>query len=800
MWSAREHRKSKVLVMLAGVSQSTSRTPMLTPIIPLGLLIVLATSGIAAESLAWQGKPVKVQLRPAGKHGLHLTVLPVEPGGTTTPEALPWLADGSANDHTTPVTLSGDDTASSWHINGLVVTMQAQPFQVQVHHHDGTLVQTLTFAADGALEFSLADVPVYGLGGGKPLPRPGVDWRADSLQYDRRGALDDMQPHWQQMAYGSRSPAAVLIQPGAWALYVAQPWGAVDLRESGRGRLVPWQPTPADAIPQDITDQKEWRGKGRPDVARQAPGHAEVFLFDARDPQHYFADFSQITGPATMPPRWALGYQQSHRTLTQAEDMLAIVDGFRQRRIPLDAVIYLGTGFVSRGWNTTQPSLAWNPSVFATMDPATFIDRAHQQNTKVVLHVMPPGRSVLPTLHGTIPPSPQDTLDRSHLSAYWSEHEPLVKLGVDAFWPDEGDWLNLSERLARYRMYGQGFLATKPNQRPWSLVRNGHPGMAQWGAWMWSGDVTASWKSLEAQIAVGMNASVSLTPYWGSDIGGFIYTPELTGELYARWLQFAAFTPSFRGHGQAWRLRLPWGWDDVDFSGEVRRHAPESSLRNPAITPIAKAAIELRYQLLPYTYTLAWEARTKGLPLMRPLWIHHPEDRASRTCADQFEWGRDLLVAPVYVPGAVEREVLLPPGRWYDWWTGAATKGGRTIRRPVDLATLPLYARAGAIIPLDPVRQYTEEPVQEPTTLRIYSGADGEFTLYEDDGASTGYLTGKASGLTMRWHDRERRLTLERSADTALTEAPKPRQLRLELLPDGITRTIAFDGKADLRF
>jgi alpha-glucosidase (family GH31 glycosyl hydrolase) len=575
---------------------------------------------------------------------------------------------------------------------------------------------------------------------------------------------------------------------------VAQPWGAVDLRDPARGRLLPWRPTPADARPQDIADQKEWRGRSRPNAATQAPGQALIYLFDARDPRDFCADFSRVVGPAAMPPRWALGYQQSHRTIRDPAEMLGVIDGFRERRIPLDAVIYLGTGFSPRGWNTPQPSLAWNPDLLGGLAPEELVARIHGRQAKVVLHVMPPGRDVLPTLRGTIPPAPGEVVDGGHVATAWAAHVPLVRQGVDAFWPDEGDWLNLPERLARYRMYSQGLLASRPGIRPWSLVRNGHPGMAQWGAWMWSGDVSSTWHSLEAQIAVGLNAGISLTPYWGSDIGGFIVTPELTGELYARWIQFAAFTPSFRGHGQAWRLRLPWGWEAPDFSGEVPRHAPEASLANPAITAIAKAAIELRYRLLPYHYTLAWEARARGLPLMRPLWLHHPEDPASRACVDTYTWGRDLLVAPVYLPGAVAREVPLPPGRWYDWWTGVPVEGGRTIRRPVDLATLPLYARAGAIIPLDPVRQYTAEPVDEPTTLRIYTGADGAFTLYEDDGASLDYQAGQASGLALRWRDGDRRLSLAPSADPALAQPPRPRRLRVHLLPDGAERTVDYPG------
>ena len=140
-----------------------------------------------------------------------------------------------------------------------------------------------------------------------------------------------------------------------------------------------------------------------------------------------------------------------------------------------------------------------------------------------------------------------------------------MKTGVDAFWPDEGDWFDLFERVKRHQLYYQGPLSTPPNVRPWSLHRNGYPGIAQWGGWVWSGDTESSWKTLEAQIAVGINYSLSIGPYWGSDIGGFYANSELTGELYARWFQFAAFCGSFRAHGRTWWTRLPWGWGLSDM-------------------------------------------------------------------------------------------------------------------------------------------------------------------------------------------------------------------------------------------
>ena len=151
-------------------------------------------------------------------------------------------------------------------------------------------------------------------------------------------------------------------------------------------------------------------------------------------------------------------------------------------------------------------------------------------------------------------------MDAAHIKNYWQQHIGLVNAGVDGWWPDEGDWFNLFERIKRHQLYYQGPISSQPNLRPWSLHRNGHLGIAQWGGWVWSGDTQSAWKTLEGQIAVGINHSISLSPFWGSDIGGFYPNPEYTGELFARWFQFGAFCPSFRSHGRTWWSHLPWGW------------------------------------------------------------------------------------------------------------------------------------------------------------------------------------------------------------------------------------------------
>ena len=776
------------------------------------LFLIAALFGPAAadaQTITAAGQPAQLDVRVAGDRSIRVTLKPV-----SFDDDYPVNPAVAPRPYPAPALRLRQITGTvQKKVGTLTVTVRANPLTLSVRNSDGLLVQEVVFETDGSLSFKLDEHPVLGMGEGGPRPQPGTPWRQQPVQFDRRGQLDTMQPRWQADMYGSRNPVAMLLGTSGWGMFVAAPWGQVDLRKADRGLFLPWKPTDADRAPQNERNQQQSLAKGLPPPETVVPGLYDVFIFDAHDPAKAMKDFSVITGPAAMPPLWALGYMQSHRTLEDDTQMLGIVDTFRRKQIPLDAVIYLGTGFVPRGWNTRQPSFDFNPEVFKR-DPTAVIADMHARHARVVVHMVPWDRDKLPTLQGTIPPRPASVgavrepplLDPSHIHNYWQQHVPLLKAGIDAFWPDEGDWFNLFERIKRHQLYYQGHLSTQPNVRPWSLQRNGYPGIAQWGGWVWSGDTDSSWKTLEAQIAVGINYSLSIAPYWGSDIGGFYPNSELTGELYARWFQFAAFCGSFRSHGRVWWTRLPWGWGSSDrgpqeygnnnapIPPDDRRNILLSEMNNPAIEPVAKKYAELRYQLLPYTYTLAREARDTGMPLMRAMWLHYPDDARARGLGTQFMWGRDLLVAPVFTNGAASREVYLPSGDWYDWWTNAKSTGGRNVTRQVDLATMPIYVRAGAIIPFDPVRQYTGEPVSEPTTLRIYQGADGDYTLYEDDGISQDYLEAKGTWTRIVWNDRAQQLTIEPGAPKGATNVVRKRVFRVVLLPEGTVREVTYTG------
>jgi alpha-glucosidase (family GH31 glycosyl hydrolase) len=751
------------------------------------ILLVMAYSPLQAQQLTTNNQPARLNIRAAGERSIRITLKP-ESYKADFP-VTPALVD---RQYAAPaISITSLSAPIAKRIGQYNVQVNPDPLTITVTDAKDFLVQQVTFGDSGKLFFKIGDAPILGMGEGGPRPERGSNWRSLPVEYDRRGRYHNMQPRWQADAYGSRNPVPLLIGTDGWAIFVAAPWVQVDLREKDKGAFIPKYLSGDQARQQTQTDQQQNLGKGVPPASETVEGLIDLFIFDARNPAALMKEIATISGEAVMPPKWAMGYMQSHRTLEDDAQMLGIIDSFRIKKIPVDAVIYLGTGFTPQGWNTKQPSFDFNPAVFKR-DAVSVLSEMHKRQVKVVMHMVPWDRDKLPTLHGNIPAKPNETLDGSHIKNYWQQHVALTRSGVDAFWPDEGDWFNLFERIKRHQLYYQGPISTLPNVRPWSLHRNGFLGIAQWGGWVWSGDTESSWKTLEAQIAVGINHSLSLSPYWGSDIGGFYSNEELTGELYARWYQFASFCPSFRSHGRTWWTRLPWGWGLKELGPlEQNRYPRQSELNNPAIEPVAKKYAELRYQLMPYTYTLAWEARNTGMPLMRSLWLHYTNDKKSAAVGDEFLWGRDLLIAPIYKAGATSRDIYLPPGEWYDWWTNEKSSGGNTITKPVDLSVMPIYVRAGAIIPFDAVRQYTDEKISEPTTIRIYRGANGQFNLYEDDGISLDYLKGKYTLTNFSWDDNKKVLKIKPGAGAG----PVKKTYRVMLLPGNTTKNVDYSGK-----
>jgi len=519
----------------------------------------------------------------------------------------------------------------------------------------------------------------------------------------------------------------------------------------------------------------------------------DVFFVASTDPVRIMAEYVRLTGHAELPPLWSLGYQQSHRTLASRDEVLAEAKTFREKKLPCDALIYLGTGFCPSGWNTENGSFSWNQHVFP--DPGKMIDELHEDHFRIVLHDVILTDKLTGSVHDTCALS---EFDESKASCYWDAHRKDFAMGVDGWWPDEGDPLDISSRLARNQMHWEGPQIDRPNERPYALHRNGYAGMQRYASFLWSGDVYSKWETLKTQVPIAINTSLTGIPYWGTDIGGFVPTKEFTAELYLRWFQFGAFCTLFRSHGRTWKLRLPWGWNTGDPGPvEIRNYGgaaiPDASqLHNEQVETICRKYLELRYRMLPYLYSAVHECTVTGLPIMRALWLHFPDDPKAVACPDEYLWGRDIVVAPVVEKDASSRRIYLPRGAWYDFWTSERLEGGREFLRPVDLETIPLYVRAGTILPLGPVKQYTGEQVDQPLSISLYPGADASFLLYEDDGRSFNYRKGEWMGLRLNWNDGQRSLKLSLEPGSRLLP-PLRRNLEVKLLD--VKKDITFDGR-----
>lgn len=556
--------------------------------------------------------------------------------------------------------------------------------------------------------------------------------------------------------FGSRVPIPFLISPEGWGLYIRQPYyPAFDLRQS----------------------QTSFK------LSNYSNQDLEFFLILNHDPKFIVAEYYKLTGLSPMPPKWAMGYMQSHRTLSGPEEILQVANNLREKNLPCDALIYLGTGYSPSGWNLGHGSFSFNPDVFPK--PQEQIDELHSMHYKVILHTLRPPQD----LYGSFSDTGIPAKDTSHINNYWKKHQPLLKIGVDGFWPDIGDQLGVQAKLTRHRMYYEGPLSENANQRPFALHRTGYTGMQRYGGWIWSGDVYSTWETLKEQIALGINWSLSGSPFWGTDIGGFVSTSEYTGEMYVRWFQFATFCPSYRSHGRSWHLHTPWGWNSGKI-GHVENKKdtkgvglpPEEELHNEDVEPVCRKYLELRYRLLPYNYTLAWQAHKQGLPMMRAMWLYYPQDKKAIQADDQYFWGENILVAPVYKEKATFRTVYLPNGTWYDYWTNREYKGNQMIKRFVGLEDMPIYVKSGSIIPVEPTRQYVDQPVNDPMKIFIYTGKNGRYQLYEDDGKTLDYQNGNYLLTNFLWDDSYRRLTIS-SADVNDDFKKENKQLRIILIP-----------------
>jgi alpha-glucosidase/alpha-D-xyloside xylohydrolase len=734
------------------------------------------TASPGPSDLVIGGQRVELRLAPVSIHTLRVSLLPIAADGLVqAPANSPELAIRPTGPPLATLRTLSAPVIVDW--NGCRIRLTPDPLAIELTDGDGRPCQRLKIDGSGHIHLATGSAPIFGLGqGGQQFDRRGGSFPLVNGQGEGVHSVDMRAPGARAPVYefdlaheGARVTIPWIVSAKGWAVFFRRPYGAFDLSDE-EGRLIP-----------DASDRTLL---------------LDAFFVVTREPTQIMREYAFITGFPHLPPLWSLGYMQSHRTLESRDQILDEAREFRRRALPCDAFIYLGTGFTTGGWNTGHGQFRFNEKLFPDAD--AMIRQLHDDHVRVVLHVVDPPLH----LSGTVDDSGPAASREDNPAHYWNEHQPVARAGVDGWWPDVGDKLDPAARLARIRMYWDGPIRDHSDRRPFALHRNGYAGMQRYG-WLWSGDVDSTWETLATQVPVGINCGLTGIPYWGTDIGGFITTPELTGELFMRWFQFGAFCPLFRAHGRTWKLRLPWGWNTGEYGPEEydgRRLVPgtlpdKSELHNAEVEPICKAFLELRYRLLPYLYSAVRETHETGMPVMRALWLHYPTDPRAVVRGDEYLWGRDILVAPVVEKGAASRTLYLPQGTWYDFWTGSAIAGGDEITRPVDLKTMPLYVRAGAIIPMGPVKQHTEQAPDEPLTLTVYPGADGSAVIYEDDGLSFAYHEGEQHKVAAIWHDREKRLVLkldQRSKSTA--PAPLARKIAIKIATTGATRDTVFNG------
>ncbi len=508
------------------------------------------------------------------------------------------------------------------------------------------------------------------------------------------------------------------------------------------------------------------------------------------------AGYRRLTGPAPMMPLWSFGLWQSRERYETAQASLDVVRGFRRRGIPFDNIVQDWRYWPEGTWGSHQ----FDPQRFP--DPDGWIKALHDLHAHLMLSVwgkFNPGTKNFTALHerGFLyernliedtrdwlgqPYTFYDAFNPAARKLLWLQMESqLFRRGIDAWWMDatEPD-LRPTPTLDGQRDYAtptalgpgsrvlnayplmnsaaiyEGQRAAAPDQRVFILTRSGFAGQQRYAAATWSGDISTTWTAMKKQITAGLGFSLSGLPYWTMDSGGFSVPSRFSArnaspadveewrEQNTRWFEFATFVPLLRLHGQ-FPYREMW-----EFGGES----------HPAYAAQLKFD-RLRYRLLPYLYSLAGAVTHESGTIMRALVMDFPADLEARDIRDQYLFGPALLVNPVTTYEARSRQVYLPgTGGWFDFWTGAAWSGGQTVEAAAPYDAIPLYVRVGAIIPFGPELQYTQEKPADPITLYVYGGADGAFTLYEDDGLTYGYERGAFARIPLRWDDANHTLTL----------------------------------------
>lgn len=513
------------------------------------------------------------------------------------------------------------------------------------------------------------------------------------------------------------------------------------------------------------------------------------------------AQIRDLTGQAPMYPLWTFGFWQSRERYKSQQETMEVVDKYRELGIPLDGII--------QDWQYWGPNSNWNSMNFDNPefpDPQKMIDHVKKKNAKIMISIWAsfgPDTNPYKDLEKinalfnfkTWPADggvkAYDAYNEKARDIYWEHlNKGLFSKGIDAWWTDstEPDHLDVQERdfdiptaMGTYRSVVNAFplmsnkgvyehqRAVTSDKRVYLLTRCAFAGQQRYAANTWSGDVMCNWETFRKQIPTGLNFSLSGIPYWNTDIGGFFNWPYHGGaenkayhELYTRWFQYGTFLPMQRSHGSG-----------------VKKEIYNLGKKGDWVYDSEEKYINLRYALLPYLYSTGWQVTDNAGSFLRALFMDFNEDKKVHTISNQYMFGKAFLVTPVtrnmYVFSDKEQwkdpyedfsktgtqDVYLPKGtKWFDFWTGEVLNGGQMVTKEVPIDIIPLYVRAGSIVPFGPKVQYSTEKKWNNLEIRIYPGADGEFVLYEDENDNYNYEKGVYSTIKFTWDDANRTLNI----------------------------------------
>ena len=567
------------------------------------------------------------------------------------------------------------------------------------------------------------------------------------------------------------------------------------------------------------------------------PG-ADFYFIAGEDYDGVIRGYRTLTGKAQVMPKWALGFWQSRERYSTQDELVGTLAEMRRRHIPVDNIVQDWQYWKEDQWGSHQ----FDPERYP--DPEKMLDDVHGMNARFMISVWPKfytntdnyqelKASGYAYTHaedaGLVDwlghkQTFYDAYSEGGRQMFWRQMDKNLysKYGrkIDAWWMDASEpnlrdclpmdyfkWLltpnalgSSTEYLNAYALVNadaiyNGQRKIDPDKRVFLLTRNGFAGLQRYSTATWSGDIGTSWIDMRMQMPAGLNYSMSGIPFWGMDIGGFSVmgkfydeaNQEEWRELQTRWHQFGTFVPLFRTHGQ-WPQRELWNI------------APEGS---PAYESILWY-MRLRYRLMPYLYSLAGAVHFGDYTLMRGLPMDFPDDPKVRDLSDQWMFGPALMPCPVYEYQARSREVYFPEGGWYDIYTGEYIQGSQTQVVPAPYERIPLFARAGSIIPYGPEIEWSGEKPADDICLYVYSGTDVDFTLYEDDGLTYGYEKGKFSTIPISWDEASGTLTIGARQGT-FPGALEKRSFRVVLVdpshpvpydPDASGQPVSYEGSS----